>query len=154
MEQNWEEALTKLKVGSSGGRPAVHKPLLVLLLVARARAGKPNRVSFREIAEPLEKLIATHGPPVKKPNAALPFWHLQSDGFWKVMERDELAGTEGKLGRKSLAKHDVVGEFDAKAWAALQKDAKLAQRVTAKILERYWPAGERAKVERELGARG
>lgn len=153
METDWEHALTSLKVGSSGGRPAVHKPTLVLMLVARAQAGKSNAVTFSEVASTLEEVIQEFGPPTKKANAALPFWHLQSDGFWRVAEREVIAGTEGQLTRKGLTRADATGEVNTKAWTALTTKPELAKRVARRLLEKYWPAEVREKVAKRVGVR-
>ncbi|MBE7483617.1 MAG: hypothetical protein HS104_27015 [Polyangiaceae bacterium] len=144
MEKNWEDALTSLKVGSSGGRPAVHKPLLVLMLIARAQSGKGNTVAYKDVADDLASAIQQFGG-AKKANAALPFVHLQSEGFWKVREGEDEYKKSGK------ALKDAVGEVDARLWKELVSKPEMAKRVAKRLLEKYLPSDVRGQVTAKLG---
>ncbi len=150
MTRDWEAVLTSLKVGSSHGRPAAHKPLLVLLLVARARAGGSSRVGYAEIAPSLEAALKKYGSSSTKPNAALPFLHLEGDGFWKVHDdaaADQAAATERGQRRSAVR---TTGEFDGDAWQALQTSPGLAERVTEKLLAKFFPAESHAAIREGL----
>ena len=46
---DWKSLLTSITTWKSGKIRAVHKPLLTLLLLARAQRGEPNQVPFAEI---------------------------------------------------------------------------------------------------------
>jgi putative restriction endonuclease len=140
-----EERLLSLKVGLSKGRPAVHKPLLVLLLLARAQRGESNRVAFQEVAKQLERAIQKFGSSVKKVNPALPFRHLQSDGFWTltIASDSHLASTGG-------VRHDVVGEVDPKVWDNLLRPGAAA-RLGREVLAKYFAPSSAIAVAEELG---
>src|SRR5688572_10454511 len=85
IRDRWLRALAGLRVARSGGERKVHKPLLVLWLIARASRRESREVRFDEVAGPLESLLQAFGGPNQgKSTAALPFWHLQSDGIWEV----------------------------------------------------------------------
>jgi putative restriction endonuclease len=74
-----------LNVWRRGGERAPHKPLLLLLALARIARGGERLVHFREVEEPLRTLLVEFGPPRKSQNPHLPYWHLRSDGIWEVV---------------------------------------------------------------------
>jgi putative restriction endonuclease len=74
-----------LNVWRRGGERAPHKPLLLLLTLARVARGGDRLVPFAEVEDPLRKLLIEFGPPRTTQNPHLPYWHLQSDGVWEVV---------------------------------------------------------------------
>ena len=88
--EQWRSALGNLNTWKRGNQRAVHKPLLSLILLARAEAGGDNSVRFQEIHEQLHNLLDEFGPQRKSHHPEYPFWHLQSDGFWHVEEAEAL----------------------------------------------------------------
>lgn len=76
----WLELVSSIKTWKKGSERAVNKPLLTLLLLARALRGEPSRVQFKELHEPLARLLKEFGPRRQTYHPEYPFWHLQSDG--------------------------------------------------------------------------
>ena len=87
----WRQALSDLRTWKRGSTRAVHKPLLTLMLIARASRGEANDVTYAEIAEPLAKLLKEFGPNRTAYHPEFPFWHLRSDGFWVVRDAEGFA---------------------------------------------------------------
>jgi putative restriction endonuclease len=79
------ERFGSLNVWRRSGERAPHKPLLLLLTLARIARGGDRLVQFEEVEEPLRTLLVEFGPPRKSQNPHLPYWHLQSDGIWEVV---------------------------------------------------------------------
>ena len=49
---DWHDAVARLRTWRRDGNRAVHKPLLTLLLLARAERGQAAQISFAEIHGP------------------------------------------------------------------------------------------------------
>jgi len=65
--------------------PAPHKPLLLLLALARLQKGVPRLAPFSDYEPPLRDLLKTFGPAAQESSPELPFWYLQNDGLWEVV---------------------------------------------------------------------
>ena len=78
------DAIQRLNVYQQGDRRAPHKPLLLLLAIARLLRGQ-REITFGEAEAALEPLLRAYAPPVKAQHQPeLPYWHLRSDGLWEV----------------------------------------------------------------------
>jgi hypothetical protein len=70
---------------------AVHKPVLLLLALARVRRGLPRLVAFPDLEADLRALIAEFSPiRGASVHPEYPFWRLQADELWDVVDGDEL----------------------------------------------------------------
>ncbi|MBN1264440.1 MAG: HNH endonuclease [Anaerolineales bacterium] len=73
-----------ITVWKKGDQRAPHKPLLLLIMLARVQQGNDRLASYDEIEEPLEKLLIEFGPSRKSIHPELPFWYLQYDDLWEL----------------------------------------------------------------------
>lgn len=137
----WINALSNLHTWKRRGQRAVHKPLLSLILIARASAGEEGVVRFDEIEELLEELLQEFGPSRKSYRPEYPFWHLQADGFWKVDAGSVQALGEGgvSLSRSALRQPGVFGYVSGDLWAALVENAELRDELARLLLTGFWP---------------
>ena len=71
---------------STQGKYAPHKPLLLLLALARLQQGHAGPFAFTEVEEPLRQLLTEFGPSNARNTRHLPFWHLQSDSAGQLWE--------------------------------------------------------------------
>ena len=80
------DRLGRLAIGHDGkGHRAPHKPLLLLWALGRFQQTGSSQATFAEAEAPLDALINEFGPPAtSRHRAALPFYHLQSDGIWTL----------------------------------------------------------------------
>ena len=83
-------AFEGLRRAQTGGRYAPHKPLLLLLVLARCARGEGREVAYRDIDQPLFDLLREFGPSRRSTHPEYPFWHLQSDGIWVVRDAELL----------------------------------------------------------------
>ena len=82
---NAQELLTRisaLNIWKKGDQRAPHKPLLLLLALARINTGQPRLIAFDEIEKKVTTLLEDFGPSRASYYPELPFWHLQSDQIW------------------------------------------------------------------------
>ena len=88
-EKQLIEKVLKINVCKSGDKRSPHKPLLILLSLARFQQGKPRLVGYGDIEKQLVELLSNFGPVSAKNTPQLPFWHLTSDGFGQSLSDKE-----------------------------------------------------------------
>lgn len=146
-------AFDRMRVWQRGDRRAVHKPLLVLLALARVGAGGTAMMDWND-AEPLLKaLLDEFGPDGAGASRHYPFWHLQTDGLW------HLAGPASILARPpsatptlaELREHHVLGGFPPVLDAALRGDPALRAAIARRIVDAHFPESIRADVLAAVG---
>ncbi|MBK8205290.1 MAG: HNH endonuclease [Planctomycetes bacterium] len=150
---DWLHAVTNLNVWHQGGVRAVHKPLLVLMLIARAGQRLDARLPFREAAGPLQQYLREFGPKRRTYHPEMPFWHLQSDGFWVI---ENAAKLPARLGSKSPTKRTLIeqnatGAIPEPLWSQLVEDARLREDLTRRILDEFWPDTYHASIREAVG---
>jgi len=151
--RRWREAVAGLRTWKRGGKRAVHKPLLTLLLLARAARGDEPRVAFTEVEEPLAALLREFGPPRKSVHPEYPFWHLRSDGFWTVDGADDLPvrASRSNPPKSVLRDRGTAGFVPRDLWDAVGRDPSLREELTAMLLEGFWPATYHGAIRRAVG---
>lgn len=148
---------SKLNTAKVNGLPAPHKPVLLLAIIRGFEKGEieSNRIYI------LPELIASFKDlwhqlvtqPFFTPNFSLPFYHLQSDGFWHIQTiigRELLLTTSRSI--KSFAHLKEVVDFaylDEELYQLLtqSKSRNLLQQA---LLARYFPHTPRVSAENKL----
>ncbi|MET9276188.1 phosphorothioated DNA-binding restriction endonuclease [Kribbella sp. NPDC003557] len=125
------ERLSTLRQARNDGRRMPHKPLLVLLALARFAEFGSSALPWSAAQEELGGLIAEFGPPTRtgrRQSAAYPFTRLRSDGIWNL-DRDVPMDKVGPLdaapvtGRLDTSIEDalrVAGVIEAAARALVE----------------------------------
>ena len=157
------DRLTSVTVWTRGTRRAPHKPLLLLLALARCSRGEPREIPYREVDQQLGALLREFGPPSKSFHPEYPFWRLQNDGIWLVRDADNLALRTGHsdVRKSELMRTNVSGGLKPDIYLALQKDHKLLVEVAGAILDTHFPPSMHGdilsavglKLERSLSSR-
>jgi putative restriction endonuclease len=152
VKDRWQRVIANLHTWKSGEERAVHKPLLTLMLLARAARGESSRVPFEEIEETLTQLLREFGPRRKPDHPEYPFWYLQNDGFWIVENVDSFGVKKGGCPTKNtlLVKH-AVGLIPDELWAILQEDEEILGSVCQQILYEFWPDTYRKSICQAIG---
>ena len=83
-------AFDRIRVWQRGDQRAVHKPLLVLLALARLARGEPPMVEFAALENKLKELLEEFGPSGSEATRHNPFWHLRTDGLWQLTGPDAI----------------------------------------------------------------
>lgn len=148
----WRQLLSDLHTWKRGSQRAVHKPLLTLMLIARAEAGLPAEVRFAEIEEQLARYLREFGPTRRSYHPEFPFWHLQTDGFWKVGNPSGLRRKTGgnSPSRSTLLKAGATAAVPNDLWKALQRDSRLREELTSRLLNDFWPASQHPAIRSAL----
>lgn len=120
------EELEHLKMAPAGGsgKRHPHKPLLLLWLLARQQRGEVGPVSYEEVREPVDRLLAEFGTPAKraKDRAAMPFFHLEPTLWRREATRESVELSDGG-GR--LREAGAVGRLAPEVEELLQREPGL-----------------------------
>jgi putative restriction endonuclease len=153
MEPTWETLIAGLGTWTRGAERALHKPLLVLMILGRAQRGGPANVfRFRDLDEPLREALQAFGPARKSYRSELPFWRLKEDGFWVVHHEARLAARTrgGAPTRRLLLDEDAAAEVPVARWEELRAEPGRVARLVQTVLQAYWPAELRGRVAAEV----
>jgi putative restriction endonuclease len=153
--ESFLKRLDEIGVFASGGKRAVHKPLLILLALARFQQGSHALFSFEEIEGALTGLIRQFGTTSNshKPRADYPFWYLKNDGFWELANTDGLRFRRGKPEPKpaSLIENRTLGGFCAPVRQLLAQKPQIIEQAAARLLGRCFPETIRGDIEDAIG---
>jgi len=145
-----------IRRAQTAGVYAPHKPLLILLALARVQRGEPRLVEFTAIDALLKQLLAEFGPSSAAKSRHYPFWHLATDGhgaLWDLSGPREVlnrpAGATPSLGE--LREHHIKAGFPADIDAALRHIPGLLQAVASRVLDTYFPVTLHADIVATLG---
>ena len=129
-----------LNVWQKGDQRAPHKPLLLLLTLGRIRQGKDRLVEYEAIEEPLRDLLVEFGPPRRRHNPHLPFWHLKTDGVWEIRglpDAEERAA--GDTPRVTQLRDGVRGGLNERLDRAVRDDPELLRDLARFLLDAHFP---------------
>jgi putative restriction endonuclease len=151
----WEELIAEIRPGNSGDERAVHKPLLVLMLLARAHKGLSNEVRFKDIEQALDRAIQRFGSAPKPGGPEMPFWHLKNDGFWVVQDEDAIPKRKqgDRPTRTGLRDHHATGFVPLSLWKELLESPDLVENLARQLLEQCWPASHHQAILGHVGLR-
>ena len=107
---------------------------------------------YDEIARELGVLLRRFGPPRKRVNPDLPFWHLQHDGVWEVPEADRITQTlSGHAHIASLRREGAQGGLPADVFLALRQDRVTALDIAYSLLDAHFPDTLHIDILRAVG---
>jgi putative restriction endonuclease len=142
-----------LKVWQRSGERAPHKPLLLLLALARLIQGYERLTPFSDLEEPLRNLLQSYGPPRTTIHPEYPFWRLQRDGLWEVPDSDALlrrASNTDPL-KSELQQHHVSGGFPIPVYDQLRRSRALVSRMARMLLEANFPESLHEDILDDIG---
>ena len=150
-QQKLLNQVSKINVCKSGSKRSPHKPLLILLCLARIQTGEPRLVSFDEIEAKLVRMLSDFGPLSARKTPQLPFWHLQSDGFWEIPNPQGVLTKSGSVSVKTLRDEKVKGGFTTEVYDLLTQQPELIQLLSEEILDIHFPSSLRQDILDEVG---
>ena len=135
------QKLGQVRFWRTHGKRAPHKPLLVLLALARVAQGRERLARYEDdIERPLTDLLERFGPSRKVIHPEYPFSRLRNDGLWEIPGGESLPATkQGDLHRSGLIKHAVTGGFPKPLYELLCSDAGLIQQAAEALLYEHFP---------------
>lgn len=150
------QRFSDLRQFQRGGHRAPHKPLLILLALARLARGEGRMVEFSDIEQQLRQLIEEFGRSVKRGTPENPFWHLHTDhdgGIWDLngppTVLDRPAGATPGL--RELREQHVCGGFNAEVDETLRRNPALVDQLAETLLSAHFPESLHADIRAAVG---
>lgn len=149
----WRDAVRNLGVATFDGRPAPHKPLLTLLILSAAARHDPNSFPYERVESNLKSLLQEFGPLDGQASSLLPFWHLQSSGYWTVDGADKipLGENDKRPHRETLIRRNATARVPQDLWACLVGDPSLQASLVDVLFECFLPTARREEICRAAG---
>ena len=136
------ERLAAVRIDRSHGGRAPHKPLMLLLALARVGLGPKGRLIAYETADKrFRELWREFGRPGAPPRAYYPFGRLRNDDrLWDIPEESQLSTGRGEDLRVSEAKRlGITGGFRQDVHDLLCRHPELVSRAAHRILSEHFP---------------
>ena len=127
------------------GERAPHKPLLILIALARIQRREPRLIAFEEIESLLRRLLVDFGPPRKSYHPEYPFWRLQNDGLWDIPQSAQLLEQitarkrKGDVPPRILKAHRAHGGFPKDVYESLASQPDIVNRLAVMVLNQNFP---------------
>lgn len=140
LASSWQEVLDNLRPHKGEEEVAVHKPLLLLMILARAKRGEANEFRFRDLVMPLEKALQDLTLSKGRVHSEYPFWRLRTDGCWIIDNENHFIGLRTYDGptRKDFLDNDAVGRVPDDLWKQLLERPALIDDLLNSILTTYF----------------
>ena len=145
-----------IRRAQSDGRFSPHKPLLLLLALARAQQGAQRLTRLEDIDPQLQQLLREFGPTNAAKSRHYPFWHLQTDGkgqLWEVVgPASLLQRNPGATPNLSELKQDsVFAGFSESVDKSLKQEPALIPELGHLLLQSYFPETMHADIAEAVG---
>lgn len=150
------DAFEKIRRAQRAGVYAPHKPLLILLALARVQCREPTLVEFTSVDALLRQLLTEFGPSSAAKSRHYPFWHLATDSqgaLWDLSGPREIlnrpAAATPSLGE--LREHHIKAGFTVEVDEALRHTPGLLQAVASRVLDTQFPSTLHSDIVATLG---
>jgi len=132
--------IDQLNVWRRGGQRAVHKPLLLLIALAKCQQSKPRLIPFEEIEKQLTQLLVEFGPHRRVHHPEFPFMRLQNDQIWEIASDVPLVGKHDRfdVSRSVLKNNNAAGGFLVEIFNELRKKPALLKRIAQSIVQEHF----------------
>jgi putative restriction endonuclease len=141
-------ALTSIKKWRQGDIRAPHKPLLLLIYLARLSNGQTSPLAFSEVEEKLKDLLQEFGPSRKSYHPEEPFARLSNDGIWVL---DKAVNTKGSVSVSELRKVNPEGKLIPEIQDQLLKDRSFLDEAIQLLLEDNFPESIHDEIKSAIG---
>lgn len=135
--------IEKLRIDRSHGKPAPHKPLLILTIIDLFEEDEFSENKIEPTPRFVEGFLKYwHLVSLEKPRIFLPFFHLKSDKFWHLHAKDGneklLKQTRQMNSMSHLASVVEYASLDEELFLILHR-AEAREAIRQKVLETYFP---------------
>jgi putative restriction endonuclease len=146
-------SIQNLNVWKRGGQRAPHKPLLILLALGRLQRGEDRLAAYPDIENKLAELLREFGPPREAVHPEYPFWRLQRDGLWEVVETHPLRRRESNTDplASELRRFHIPGGFPEHIDALFRQDPSLVAEVAFRLLQGHFPESLHGEILAAVG---
>jgi putative restriction endonuclease len=141
--EDYINEIDQMNLNMKDGKPALKKPLLLLLLISRFESGYyiENKIHYLEIEKELTFLIENYGgrPSVKGAKAYHPFQYLSSSDFWNLMLPVGVKMTNSRdLPLRIIKNDNTYAILDEDLFINLKESRRTRARLANFILAKWW----------------
>ena len=136
------ERLAAVRIDRSHGGRAPHKPLMLLLALARVGLGPESRLIPYETAdERFRELWEEFGRPGGRPRVEYPFGRLRNDDrLWEIPEESQLSTKPSQeISVTEARRLGITGGFRQDVHDLLRRHPELVSRAASQILYEHFP---------------
>lgn len=141
-------ALTSIKKWKQGDIRAPHKPLLLLMYLARLSRGNTNPLSFAETEKKLSDLLQEFGPTRTSYHPEEPFARLTNDGIWVLSAP---VNTKGSVSLSELRTVNPTGALIPEIQQVLIKDPLFLEECVQLLLDDNFPESIHEEIRSAIG---
>jgi putative restriction endonuclease len=136
--------INKMNLNIYNGRPALKKPLLLLLIISKFEEGiiNENKITFKSLEKELTRLIEQYGGRHSKGGARAyqPFQYMNSSKFWNLHLPPQVIMTHSHDLPISVMRHeDTFVSLDEELYRMLKTSRQVRFIISNFILEKWWP---------------
>jgi putative restriction endonuclease len=145
--------ISQINIWKRGDERAPHKPLLLLLALARIEQKEDRFIAFSEIEGPLSELLDRYGPKRKSQHPEQPFWRLQNDGIWEVVHDGDIVFRKGSDNptKAELIRKKATGGLTEEIFDMLSNDQRLRNEVAISLIEAHFPPSLQEDIINDIG---
>ena len=135
------DKIKDINVWKKHGQRAPHKPLLILMSLARCFNNEDRLIDYSLVDQELRQLLIDFGPPRKSIHPEFPFWRLQNDGLWTVTPNQNLRYRKGSsdIPKSVLLDVDAKGGFLPEIYDFLNQNKAAILEIAQIILDDHFP---------------
>lgn len=148
-----KEKISQINIWKRGDERAPHKPLLLLIALARIEQEKGRLIPYSEVEESLTELLNRYGPKRKSQHPEQPFWRLQNDGIWEVAHEGDISFRKGSSNpvKSELIDKKALGGFTEEIFGMLRDDQDLRNEIALSLLDAHFPASLQEDIINDVG---
>jgi len=144
VSQDFLSQIDEIKVNVNNGKPALKKPLLLLLVLSNYEHGyiKYNKIHFNDVEHKLNELIETFGgrPTKSGPKASHPFQYMNSSDFWHLKLPQHVIMTHSKdLPISVIRDRETFVKLDEDIYYLISNSSEARAKISTFILNKWWP---------------
>jgi putative restriction endonuclease len=137
--------IDKMNINIHKGKPALKKPLLLLLIISKFEKGifYENRITYIDIENELSQLIEIFGgrPSSSGAKPGQPFQYLSSSSFWNLHLPKDVKLIQNKdLSINTLKNRDTYVTLDENLYYILKESKEDRLLLSEYILHKWWPS--------------
>lgn len=145
-EQELRHKISNIRTWKRHSERAPHKPLLLLLALAKLQNGE-SELTYEEVRLKMKELLCEFGPPRASYHPEHPFVRLATDGLWEL----NISVDEKNISDKKLVSKQAVGRFRLEVLELLKGNERLIQEIVEHLLQDHFPEKDHQKIVEKVG---
>ena len=145
----------KIRQFKRGEQVAPHKPLLLLIAIARLQSGEPRLLTYQEIEPNMNELLLKYTKSKGKPHPEFPFWRLRNDmngELWEIPSAPSITQNDhGDVSPRQLIALKIKAGFTLTVFEQLKNDPAVAATLAQNILDEYFPDSLHEDIKNDIG---